>query len=245
LLTYDDVNQKEWLDLTETTDFTLQELTNALSPGGPFSGFSIATSNEVYALAESAGVAWIPGDQSSLLTSYPQWPEGENAGQLVLKLGPIGSLDADSGSNVVDDLDGNDNGFFIQYIDVNENSLFDEGDVYLGHGFDVDDLHSYTIDIEDLGIFYTGGLALQEPLTAENAAASWDLIAIAGQVDDPEMLNTPVVPANPRGGFLNLDESTLSPVTGPFWLVRNVVPEPTSVALLAIGCIGALCYRNR
>jgi hypothetical protein len=65
LLTYDDVNQREWLDLTETQLFqfpgdTLEEqyqfVVSGTSSGGMFNGFAVATSNEVLALAESAGI---------------------------------------------------------------------------------------------------------------------------------------------------------------------------------------------
>jgi hypothetical protein len=73
LLTYDDVNQREWLDLTESrlamfpgTTFE-QRYQNALpefAVGGKFFGFQPATSGEVSALAMSAGVE-IGGDFSA------------------------------------------------------------------------------------------------------------------------------------------------------------------------------------
>ncbi|QDU55290.1 hypothetical protein [Aeoliella mucimassa] len=65
LLTYDDVNQREWLDLTETQLFkfpggTLEEQYQAVVdhtlPGGMFAGFTVATAEDVRALAESAGI---------------------------------------------------------------------------------------------------------------------------------------------------------------------------------------------
>ena len=65
LLTYDDVNRREWLDLTETQLFkfpggTLQERYEAVltqtSSTGIFAGFRPALQDDVYALAESAGI---------------------------------------------------------------------------------------------------------------------------------------------------------------------------------------------
>ena len=65
LLTYDDVNQREWLDLTESrlsmfagTTFE-QRFQNALlqlGPGGIYSGFHAAQSSDALALAQSAGI---------------------------------------------------------------------------------------------------------------------------------------------------------------------------------------------
>ena len=65
LLTYDDVNQREWLDLTESQLFkfpgnTLEERYQAVlaetAIDGLFEGFSVAASEEVRSLAESAGI---------------------------------------------------------------------------------------------------------------------------------------------------------------------------------------------
>ena len=65
LLTYDTVNRREWLDLAEAQLFkfpgdTLEERYQAVvaetSPGGMFAGFSVATRDDVFALADSAGI---------------------------------------------------------------------------------------------------------------------------------------------------------------------------------------------
>lgn len=65
LLTYDDVNQREWLDLTETQLFnfpgnTLQEQYAAVvahtASGSEYSEFLVAMEDDVRALAESAGI---------------------------------------------------------------------------------------------------------------------------------------------------------------------------------------------
>ena len=61
LLTYDDVNRREWLDLSESllSHFAGPQLDNALAeirPGGLFDGFTWATKADVTALSQSAGI---------------------------------------------------------------------------------------------------------------------------------------------------------------------------------------------
>jgi hypothetical protein len=68
LLTYDEVNQREWLDLTETVlaeqfpfpgvdpDAKYQYVVSQTMPGGLFEGFTVAKSPDVIALAQSAGI---------------------------------------------------------------------------------------------------------------------------------------------------------------------------------------------
>lgn len=65
LLTYDDVNQREWLDvpvslMTQFSGATLearfQDAILELQPGGRFEGFTLANQSDVLALAQSAGV---------------------------------------------------------------------------------------------------------------------------------------------------------------------------------------------
>ena len=67
LLTYDTVNRREWLDIPYTIEQfptpslrdvfpRLQLVQEATLPGGVLDGFTVATSSEVLALAESAGI---------------------------------------------------------------------------------------------------------------------------------------------------------------------------------------------
>jgi len=65
LLTYDDVNQREWLDLSETIldqfpgatlEDRYQSVVAETNAGGMFEGFAAAEANDVFALAESAGI---------------------------------------------------------------------------------------------------------------------------------------------------------------------------------------------
>ncbi len=65
LLTYDDVNQREWLDIPEsllsqfpgtTLEIKYQAVVAELLPSGMFEGFTPADANDVVALAQSAGI---------------------------------------------------------------------------------------------------------------------------------------------------------------------------------------------
>ena len=65
LLTYDDVNQREWLDLSESLliqfpgsslEGRYQSVTAELAPAGFFEGFAVANRMDVVGLVESAGV---------------------------------------------------------------------------------------------------------------------------------------------------------------------------------------------
>lgn len=65
LLTYDDVNQREWLDLSQSklTRFPgatyperFQSVVSELGPGGTLDGFSVAKSDDLRFLAQSAGI---------------------------------------------------------------------------------------------------------------------------------------------------------------------------------------------
>jgi hypothetical protein len=71
LLTYDDVNQRSWLDLSQTLltsqfpgtgsgrelfESRYQYIASQTGPGGLFAGFTIGISGDVIALAESSGI---------------------------------------------------------------------------------------------------------------------------------------------------------------------------------------------
>lgn len=67
LLTYDDVNQREWLDLSASllNQFAAPRLENALaqiSPNGIFEGFTWASHDDVAALSQSAGINTLSWD---------------------------------------------------------------------------------------------------------------------------------------------------------------------------------------
>jgi len=61
LLTFDDVNNREWLDLSQTIrinfpSFQLNDIAMELEPGGMFEGFQWANIEDVTAFAQSAGI---------------------------------------------------------------------------------------------------------------------------------------------------------------------------------------------
>jgi hypothetical protein len=61
LLTYDDVNRREWLDLSQSVLFQfpspfLEPALAELASGGRFEGFHLANGDDAIALAESAGI---------------------------------------------------------------------------------------------------------------------------------------------------------------------------------------------
>jgi hypothetical protein len=83
LLTFDTVNQREWLDLSQTDltsqlpatghgpleirELRYQYIVNQTGPSGLFSGFSVAKSADVLALAESAGIDAETDDPANLV----------------------------------------------------------------------------------------------------------------------------------------------------------------------------------
>ncbi len=83
LLTYDDVNDREWLDLMETAAVDLSVVRASCEPGGSLEGFKFATAQDVQALAISAGVQASP--QSSLLSVVT----GTQAHKLIRLLGKV------------------------------------------------------------------------------------------------------------------------------------------------------------
>lgn len=67
LLTYDEVNRREWLDLPETGGVQLADVITQMAPGARLEGFAFAALEDVSELAASAGVGWmqpwtIPGN---------------------------------------------------------------------------------------------------------------------------------------------------------------------------------------
>ncbi|TWT97023.1 hypothetical protein Pla108_28000 [Botrimarina colliarenosi] len=73
LLTYDDVNQREWLEPAAATlvDYTQEEFLSDLAEGGAYSGFRFATLDDVRRLADSAEAPW--GESWSTATPSESW----------------------------------------------------------------------------------------------------------------------------------------------------------------------------
>jgi hypothetical protein len=94
LLTFDDVNNREWLDLSMSrlSQFPEPRLENAIAeiaPGGIFEGFTWAKRDEVRGLAESAGI-----DLSTTALSVNRDPVEETITLLGITLQSLGALRA-------------------------------------------------------------------------------------------------------------------------------------------------------
>ena len=61
LLTYDSATGLDWLDWTESTNRSYNDVLTQLGPGGEFEGFRHASTDEVHTLFEHAGIPDIPG----------------------------------------------------------------------------------------------------------------------------------------------------------------------------------------
>jgi len=226
LLTFDDVTQREWLDLTETLDWSLSQLSEAIAPQGPLKDFSLATVEDIAGMAASAGVEWLPPGQP-----FPV-AEGNAASNLIDLAGTI--LDySNFYRDYIDDLDGIDStGPTIVYDD--------EGNV-VGIAVDLDDLHVFNIlDVfEMLGLRAAAGLAVakspQEGLLVDTFKLI-SVISIENRIT-PGAINRPLNEPSVGGGILSDLQAFPEPIVGPFWLVRAAVPEPSAAAILTTGLI--------
>lgn len=107
LLTYDDVNQREWLDLTETQlhkfpgislEDRYQAVLSELVAGGQFAGFiAVSSPTEVRLLGESAGI-----DTSTLANPMNQAP----AINLIDLLGASAAVDYPKSMGMLNGIDG-------------------------------------------------------------------------------------------------------------------------------------------
>ena len=227
LLTYDDVNHREWLDLTETLDWSLTELHQAVAPHGPLQGFSIATVEDLTGLATSAGVEWLRPDQL-----FPAVP-GESASNLIDLVGVL--LDySDPDSGVSDDPDSADGGFI----------LFSTFSGY-GTAIDFDDLHVFNI-LEVLGLRAAGGLIVNDLAGGMFEPHSYSLASVFSYPHlAPGAINRPLGGIDlPRGGITLYSQPLSEPIVGSFWLYRAAIPEPSSLALLLLGS-SVLLLRSR
>lgn len=114
LLTYDEVNSREWLELTETQLFkfpgdTLEEkyqaVINETSLGGMFAGFRPVISEDLVALAVSAGVDPDSFDGSDTGNGMPARALAELLGSTYSH---SGSLESPNSTGFLDEFDGTD-----------------------------------------------------------------------------------------------------------------------------------------
>jgi len=126
LLTYDDVNQREWLDLSQTLlvsfpNLSVFDVIAELDPGGQFEGFFVAAPSDVSALAQSAGIDTLTLDFDV---------NGVNTGNLIDILGPTVGPPVSEGSLasfVVGHLEPGMGTAFFQYRAVEEIAGLQQG----------------------------------------------------------------------------------------------------------------------
>jgi hypothetical protein len=118
LLTYDTVNKREWLDLTETIlarfsgsilDEKYQSLLTETFTGGLFEGFKVAERSDVIALAESAGIdtstTEFSVNQSSTLSLITLLePTLASSSNIMRSVGVIDELDTSCGCRSLGDI---------------------------------------------------------------------------------------------------------------------------------------------
>ena len=195
LLTYDDINQREWLDLPYV--FTsLDNIKSKMVPGEFLEDFKFATEEDVRNLNLSAGPSeYHESGVDDLIDSL---------GFIVRATGGVlGTLEFTLGQVAV----GFDNG----------QPIFDDTNVVLqniGGGLQPGNCNN--------------PLYCNEPGRDFIVANAADYEGVAGGL-----------PNNVFAGYLSTND------TGPFWLYRTAVPEPTSIALLTLGVIAGLSVRRR
>ncbi len=197
LLTYDDVNQREWLDLTFTPGINLATISSLMANDGILDDFEFATLEDVRQLADSAGIEWQVSDERALS------PEVVVLTELLGVVLLIEIIDHHFANQTTV------RSFSMSYgqvatqnsLDGSSNDLFDATNVYLAF-FD-------------------------DPTSG---------VVTVANVENFEIITTTL----PFDGL-----PTATGDTGPFWLYRTAVPEPTSIALLTLGGIAGLSTRNR
>ncbi len=89
LLTYDDVNQREWLDLIYTLGMELSAVQTQMESGGLLEGFEFATLADVEPFALSAEINWSEATSNvinpNLLPNFQEPPSPGNPGTLSLE----------------------------------------------------------------------------------------------------------------------------------------------------------------
>ena len=197
LLTYDDVNRREWLDLTFTPGVNLATISNLMAHDGILADFEFATLVDVRQLANSAGIEWQVSDERAI---SPEVVELTKLLGVVLLFEIVENRFANHTTV---------SSFSMSYgqvatqssLEGSSNNLFDDTNVFLAF-FD---------------------------------SPASDIISIANS-ENFEIITTTL----PFDGL-----PTATGDTGPFWLYRTAVPEPTSIALLTLGAIALLSTRNR
>jgi len=105
LLTFDDVNNREWLDLSQTLranfppNFRIEDVAAELEPGRLFEGFTWANVEDVTAFAQSAGI-----DTESTDFEVNGGPAGRLLDLISPTIGPLPATNNSASVGLLDDM---------------------------------------------------------------------------------------------------------------------------------------------
>lgn len=190
-LTFDDINNREWLDLTYTSGVNVASVLDAMNDGQFLEGFKFATVQDVSGLADSAGVVWLT-DETATFSQEAH----DNALALHYLLGEV---------------------FFFEVRFRNVATGLDSVVAYRS----------------------SFGLVVYDPLVPQ---PNFDGTNVFLSVIDPPSSGTIrlVGSRKPTAGFTTTPQEGFPLATGdtgPFWLYREVVPEPSTYALIIVAAI--------
>lgn len=244
LLTYDDVNHREWLDLSYTYGTDLELIQESMQPGEFLAGFQFATVEDVHGLNVSAGLdpisqlqgieQLIIGQQSidqlvdylgfiSLTTGGPQ----PGRPQYIVEFTPGQvAVDFEAGRPVFNDTNVVLlNNSVIQYTTVEDETSW----INNQSGWNQDCM-CFTFDLDDTILFRTTELVPPEQYIENRMTVAHpdDFVGVT-----TSSLDTFFAPSLAVGD------------KGSFWLYREVVPEPTTIGLLLSGLVLLFASRRQ
>lgn len=215
LLTYDDVNRREWLDITETLDWSIDALQEAMGPTGSLSGFKLARIEDVVAFAVIGQVSLYP------TIDFPG-SDGSAAWDLI-------NL---TGEQILWEEASEEPGFYCW-----------ESDNGLSCGVDYDDLHESNI-LEVLGLRLAAGFAVANDGSAaiENLGIV-GIFSYGNPADGINRPIFSGEDWFVSGGVavMTADDLSIELPIGPYWLYRTV-PEPSTLGMLLL-CSGLISRR--
>ncbi len=216
LLTFDDVNQREWLDLTYSFEMELATIQSQMNPAGVLENFKFATLEDIKPFALSAEVSWDDNQSNSNVINPILLPGSQETPS------PGGQVAFSPGAKNLIDLLGII--FTIQETYT---------DVTTGTQFTITNSSSYGKIAQDF--------AEETPFFDGTNVSVYLGETLIHFVNGTSSLT--------YNGRITTEPNNLFPQTtgnsGPFWLYRNVVPEPKPSLLLAIGITALLIKRSR
>lgn len=265
LLIYDTVNRREWLDLAVTEGLDSIGLATAMANRNPLESFSLATHENLQDLANSLNVKGIygrwPRDAESYDGAARLFSLQENYDEDILQWirEHIAELSRSTDNRIrVSDLIGgitpqgdvaspSFHGMqkfrgrgLLGAISEEIGQRYALGYVYSkwGTSLHVDyDLESNSVFFtETLGHLLDGTYFTIVPPWNENGSAFF--ATILSSFLGPDGING-------TGGFERSGSDFIADVTGPYWLTRVAVPEPSTLALLLSASLILPCRRLR